>query len=97
MLFCNLFHPFQDLSRETECERFDLFSLLIHAIIIHSNGLHFKRLRFTLLPKPQTRNAPSIPRTEVRGFTTRFDKSAKEGLQSERIVEIITIDMKLPV
>jgi hypothetical protein len=44
MLFCNLFHLFQDLGRETECERFDLFSLLIHAIIIQSNGLHVKRL-----------------------------------------------------
>jgi ABC-type multidrug transport system ATPase subunit len=65
---------FQQGSRKANRQGLYLF---FHVAILTLTWLHVKRA--SLPPLPQTRNAPHIPVTEVRGFTAQFNKQ-KLGL-----------------
>ena len=78
VLLCYCSGLFQQMDREPNGQRFDH---LFHIAILTLIKLHVKGL--TPLPKPQTRNVPSIPMAKARGFTARSDKvlfSVKGGV-----------------
>jgi hypothetical protein len=80
MLFGNRSYLFQQGSREPNGE---CFYLIFHVAILILIWLHVKRL--TPLAKARLKKGPSIPESEGRGFTSRFDKPAHELHASARV------------
>jgi hypothetical protein len=75
MLFGDRSYLLQQESREPNGQRLYLIS---HVAILTLNWLHIKRI--APHPKPQIRNAASIPSAEAQGFTRRVDNLGQKSL-----------------